>query len=158
MHYIGHNDYDPTIEDIYHTNIEIDGKYHKLEIPDTAGEDDYQNFLNEWISFADGFILVFGIDDYECLERMKNKYNRIRKLGKEKNPMILVGNMKNLQEKDRKVTIDKAQQFAKSLGIEYIEICSETGYNISEVFNNIAKKILKFKEKSIGKRKKCIIV
>ena len=89
---------------------------------------------------------------------MKNKYNRIRKLGKEKNPMILVGNMKNLQEKDRKVTIDKAQQFAKRLGIEYIEICSETGYNIPEVFKNIAKKILKFKEKSIEKRKKCIIV
>ena len=158
MHYIGHNDYDPTIEDMYHVNIEIDGKYHKLEIPDTAGEEDYQNLLNEWIRFADGFILVFGIDDYECLENMKGKYNRIRKLGKEKNPMILVGNMKNLQEKDRKVTIDKAQQFAKSLGIEYIEICSETGYNIPEVFNNIAKKILKFKEKSIGKRKKCIIV
>ena len=96
MHYIGHNDYDPTIEDMYHVNIEIDGKYHKLEIPDTAGEDDYQNFIDEWISFADGFILVFGIDDYECLERMKNKYNRIQKLGKEKNPMILVGNMKNL--------------------------------------------------------------
>ena len=90
MHYIGHNGYDPTIEDIYHTNIEIDGKYHKLEIPDTAGEEDYQNLLNEWIMFADGFILVFGIDDYECFENIKNKYNRIRKLGKEKNPMILV--------------------------------------------------------------------
>ena len=32
---------------------------------DTAGQDDYQAMLDSWINFADGFILVYAINDEE---------------------------------------------------------------------------------------------
>ena len=52
------SEHDTTIEDQYTIESEIDGKKCRLEILDTAGQDDYQSMLDTWIISADGFILV----------------------------------------------------------------------------------------------------
>ena len=41
----------------------IDDKLFKIEILDTAGEDDYPQMLDMWINFGEGFLLVFAIND-----------------------------------------------------------------------------------------------
>ena len=57
------------MEDSY--SIQIEGK--EFKILDTAGEEDYQNMLDPWISSAKGFILVYAINDTESLEDLKKK-------------------------------------------------------------------------------------
>ena len=52
-----------TIEDRYKTDKVIDNKPYKIEILDTAGEDDYQQMMDMWINFGEGFLLVFAIND-----------------------------------------------------------------------------------------------
>ena len=52
-------DHDTTIEDQYSIPTQIDGIECRLEILDTAGQDDYQSMLDTWINSADGFILVY---------------------------------------------------------------------------------------------------
>ena len=92
--------HDATIEDRYKTNITIKEKPYCIEILDTAGEDDYQNMMDMWINFGEGFLLVFAIDSKESFEILKSKRDRVLK-GKhnEPTPMILVGNKQDLADK-----------------------------------------------------------
>ena len=67
-------EHDTTIEDQYKINTTIDEHNSRLEILDTAGQDDYQSMLDTWINFAEGFVLVYSIDDRESFESLKDKY------------------------------------------------------------------------------------
>jgi small GTP-binding protein len=49
-------EHDTTIEDQYTLPIEIEGIQCKLEILDTAGQDDCQSMLDTWINSVDGVI------------------------------------------------------------------------------------------------------
>ena len=55
-------DHDPTVEDSYTTQIRtFTGEERQFKILDTAGEDDYQTMIDEWIKAANGFLLLFAI-------------------------------------------------------------------------------------------------
>ena len=103
------------------------------------------------------FLLVFDINDPESFELLENKHKRILK-GKHglQCPIILVGNKQDLGNK-RKISYCEGKQLADSLGIEYIETCSKLNVNCKEVFNNLSKKIIKYKAKNKSS-KNCIII
>ena len=48
--------------------------------------------LDQWISCASGFLLVFAINDMETFKALDSKFKRIQKNEAEKLPIILVGN------------------------------------------------------------------
>ena len=143
--------HDPTIEDRYKKNTTIGNKIYNIEILDTAGEDDYQNMMDMWINFGEGFLLVFAINDKESFSLLRSKRERILK-GKhgQKTPMLLVGNKQDL--KDRQVKFEEAKQLADLWDIEYIETSAKTNYNCQEAFEKLALKIAesKIKPKSGG--------
>ena len=151
--------HDPTIEDRFKACYNYEGKDYEIEILDTAGEEDYQNMLDMWISFADGFLLVFTIDNRESFEYLKTKRELILKSkNKKKFPMILVGNNQEL-EKERKVSYNEAKDLADSWEIEYLEASAKTKYNVKEVFEKLIQEIIAYKkEKEKNKNKKCIII
>ena len=150
INYEAPQEHDPTIEDRYKSNINIDGQDYEVEILDTAGEEDYQNMIDMWISFGDGFLLVFAINDRESFDLLKVKYQRVLK-GKHGNkcPMLLVGNKQDL-EKERKVSYNEAKGQADSWGIEYIETSAKTNFNCKEAFELLAKKITNLKVAETG--------
>ena len=151
-------EHDPTIEDRYKTNLNFEGKDYEIEILDTSGEDDYQNMLNMWISYGEGFMLIFSINDKETFEKVKIKRDRILQEKKGiKYTMILVGNKQDL-ENERKVSYNEAKELADSWGISYIETSAKTNFNCKEAFEILAKNIIKFKNelKKNKKKKKCI--
>ena len=47
------------------------GEERNFKILDTAGEDDFQKMIDEWIKVADGFLLVYAINDKESFEALK---------------------------------------------------------------------------------------
>ena len=117
------------MEDAYEINIETEecqGK--KFKILDTAGEEDYQNMLDQWISVASGFILVFAINDEETFKALKDKVKRIAKNDAGKLPIVLVGNKCDLQE-NREVTVQEAEDFATAIGAIYLETSALTDSN-----------------------------
>ena len=136
--------YDPTIEDRYKKEVKIENKTFNIEILDTAGEEDYQNMMDMWINFGEGFLLVFALNDKESFNLIRSKRDRILKgKKKKKTPMLLVGNKVDL--KDRQVKFDEAKQLADLWGIEYMETSAKTGKNCKEAFENLAKKIFEAK-------------
>ena len=110
--------------------------------------------MDMWISFGEGFLLVFAINDEESFQVIKSKYERVKK-GKhnEKVPIVLVGNKIDL-ENERKVTNDAAKKVAQEWGVDYIETSARTAFNCREAFEKIAEKILEVKS-SVDPDKKC---
>ena len=134
--------HDPTIEDNYKAMVEINNESIEIQIVDTAGEEDYQNMLDQWIDVADGFLLVFAINDKDTFNVLDEKYKRIEK-HKEKNvPIILVGNKCDL-ENERQVTKEEANQKATAWKAKYIETSALTDINknCKEPFIQCAKDI-----------------
>ena len=144
-------EHDPTIEDRYKSNLNIEGTNYEVEILDTAGEEDYQNMMDMWISFGEGFLLVFAINDKESFNLIKSKRDRILR-GKHgvKYPILLVGN-KNDLENERQVNYSEAKEMADKWGIEYIETSAKTNFNCKEAFEMLAQKIVQKKGKNSGK-------
>ena len=144
-------EHDATIEDRYKSNLNIEGTNYEVEILDTAGEEDYQNMMDMWISFGEGFLLVFAINDKESFNLIKLKHDRILK-GKHgvKCPILLVGNKQDL-ENERQVNYSEAKEMADKWGIEYIETSAKTNFNCKEAFEMLAQKIVQKKGKNSGK-------
>ena len=138
-------EHDPTVEDAY--SIEIDTEICKgkeFKILDTAGEEDYQNMLDQWISLASGFILVFSIVDRETFEALESKLKRIEKNDAMKLPIVLVGNKCDLKDQ-RTVSEQEAQEFAKKFGAVYYETSAlnDLNGNVKTVFQECGAMILK---------------
>ncbi len=103
--------------------------------------------MDSWIGFAEGFILVYSIDDRESFDVIKSKYDRIikNKAG-EKTPIILVGNKCDLVDK-RKVEIKELETTAKQWNVNFLEVSALEKINVKETFLVVAKELLVKKAK-----------
>jgi GTPase SAR1 family protein len=110
--------------------------------------------MDMWISFGEGFLLVFAINDHDSFEILKGKHDRVMK-GKHgvKCPILLVGNKQDL-DNERQVTMKEAKDLADQWNIEYIETSAKTNFNCKEAFEKLAGKIVEMKKKN-GDDKPC---
>lgn len=139
-------EHDATIEDRYTSVESIDGINTTIEILDTAGEEDYQNLLDMWINYAEGFLLVFAINDKESFNALKGKYDRIMKVKGNNCPIILVGNKCDL-ESAREVEEAEAKELAQSWNCEYVETSALKEINCKTPFISLSSKLVKEKKK-----------
>jgi small GTP-binding protein len=116
--------HDPTIEDKYKTVVEINGTTCEIDILDTAGQDDYQNLLDSWINFAQGFLLVFAVNDKESIVRLEKLRERILKIKRNNVPIVIVGNKCDLVD-ERIISESEANELAKLWGATYVETSAE---------------------------------
>ena len=155
-------EHDTTIEDAYSIPAKIDDIQCQLEILDTAGQDDYQTMLDTWINSADGFILVYSIDNKESFESTKTRYDRIMKLKVDQKVAItVVGNKCDLEE-NRQVTREEVETYCNDNKISFLEASALKTINIKEAFLSVARGLLKiqFPEKykngdNTGGKKRC---
>ena len=156
-------EHDTTIEDSYSIPAKIDDIQCQLEILDTAGQDDYQTMLDTWINSADGFVLVYSIDNKDSFESIKTRYERILKLKEgQKASVIVVGNKCDLEDK-RQVSKDEVEKYCKSNNISFLEASALNTINVKETFLCIARGLLqinfpdKYSKKGDagGNNKKC---
>ena len=155
INYNAPQEHDPTIEDRYKSKTTIENQEYDIEILDTAGEEDYQNMMDMWINFGEGFLLVFAINDSESFKILSKKRDRIlkTKLG-EHCPIMLVGNKQDL-DNERQVEFAEAKALADSWGVEYIETSAKTNFNCKEAFEQLAVKIVRYKKSKIPQKKCC---
>lgn len=126
--------YDPTIEDSYRKQVEIDQQALVLDILDTAGQDEYSALRDQYTKTGDGFVLVFGLNRAETLQRMNAFYIQIKRSTQMRRPpVLLVGNKSDLAE-ERQVKREDALHIAKNVILaEYLETSAKTGANIQNV-------------------------
>lgn len=54
-------EYDPTIEDSYRKQIEVDGEACVIDILDTAGQEEYSAMRDIYMRAGEGFIICYDI-------------------------------------------------------------------------------------------------
>jgi Ras-related protein Rap-2C len=60
--------YDPTIEDFYRKEIEVDGAPSVLEILDTAGTEQFSSMRDLYIKNGQGFVVVYSITSLQTFQ------------------------------------------------------------------------------------------
>ena len=135
-------EHDTTIEDSYSIPAKIDDIQCQLEILDTAGQDDYQTMLDTWINSADGFILVYSIDNKESFESTKTRYDRIIRLKEgQKVSIIVVGNKCDLEDK-RQVSKEEVEKYCNEMNINFLEASALNTINVKESFLTVSRGLL----------------
>lgn len=126
-------EYDPTVEDAYKKEHQIDGKEITVEIIDTAGQEEYTSGLQDkFIRGGEGFILVYSITSRSSLQRVKDIRNKIAwTKDSEDVAMILVGNKTDLV-KERQVPTLEGKEVAHEFGCPFLETSAKTGENVAE--------------------------
>eukprot|EP01098_Paradermamoeba_levis_P014367 TRINITY_DN6830_c0_g1_i2.p1 TRINITY_DN6830_c0_g1~~TRINITY_DN6830_c0_g1_i2.p1 ORF type:complete len:175 (-),score=36.41 TRINITY_DN6830_c0_g1_i2:93-617(-) len=128
--------YDPTIEDSYRRQAEVDDEVVMLEILDTAGQEEFSCLRDQYYRHGRGFIVAYSITDRGSFEEVVAIRSRIlRTKDAEKVPMILVGNKRDLEEEGlRVVPRAEGEELAKSFGCPFLETSAKTRENVDETF------------------------
>ena len=131
--------------DYYIDDKIIDGVKYKFKIFDTAGQERYKSIAGSTIKLADGFIIVFSIDNKKSFEQVQYWINRVEEeVDLSKKPLILVGNKIDLE---RVVSKDDVDNFIKSKFLKYLETSAKTGSNIREIFDTLYNDIFQLNSK-----------
>lgn len=126
----------------------FDNKMYKFKIFDTAGQERYTSISTNTIQLADGFFLVFAVDN-------KNSFNRItfwmqnieEKVQINHKVIIIIGNKIDVQGDKRVVSNEEALQFAKKYKLKYLETSAKTGFRVKEAFKTLYKDIYELNKK-----------
>ncbi|KOS22358.1 Ras-related protein Rap-1 [Escovopsis weberi] len=141
--------YDPTIEDSYRTQLQVDGRQVVLEIFDTAGTEQFVAMRDLYMKTGQGFLLVFSITSQSSLVELAGLREEILRIKDDQNvPMVIVGNKADLEETR---VIPRAKGFAISQrwGAPYYEASARTRTNVDEVFVDLCRQMLR-KEDEAG--------
>lgn len=139
--------YDPTIEDFYRKEIDVDGLPAVLEILDTAGTEQFASMRDLYIKNGQGFLLVYSIINQQTfidVQPLKDQIQRVK--GAVVSPIILVGNKCDM-EAERGVTTRDGGVLANEWGCPFFETSAKTNYNVHETFAEIVRQICKKKTK-----------
>ncbi|KAJ3588494.1 hypothetical protein NHX12_012086 [Muraenolepis orangiensis] len=133
--------YDPTIEDFYRKEIEVDSSPSVLEILDTAGTEQFASMRDLYIKNGQGFILVYSLvnqQSFQDIRPMRDQIVRVKRF--EKVPLILVGNKVDL-ESEREVAGSDGRALAQEWGCPFIETSAKSKTMVDELFAEIVRQM-----------------
>lgn len=140
-------EYDPTIEDSYRKQVNIDGTVALLDILDTAGQEEFASMQDQWIREGQGFLLVYTITSKSSFEDMKNFHRSIlRSKDMDKVPLVIAGNkcdLKDPSDKDQ-VPFSTAQALAEAWQCPIFETSAKEKINNETCFYEVVREIRKF--------------
>ena len=146
--------YDPTIEDSYRKQIEIDGRACDLEILDTAGVAQFTAMRELYIKSGKGFLLVYSVTDENSLQELLALREQVLRIkDSESVPMVLIGNKCDLDD-DRVISIDDGMNVSQQWGlVPFYETSAMYKTNVDEAFIDVVRQVMR-KEAQVSAEKK----
>jgi GTPase KRas protein len=156
--------YDPTIEDSYRKQVQIDGQSCMLEVLDTAGQEEYTALRDQWIRDGEGFVLVYSISSRASFARIEKFHKQIQRVKESSQsgspsypgsplsatsmgsgsfgpaPVMLVGN-KCDRITEREVSTQEGYSLAKELGCDFVEASAKNCVNVERAFFDVVRQI-----------------
>lgn len=155
--------YDPTIEDSYRKQVQIDGQSCMLEVLDTAGQEEYTALRDQWIRDGEGFVLVYSISSRASFSRIQKFYHQIQRVKESSGysssptypgsplsatstgsgsfgpaPVMLVGN-KCDRVTEREVSTQEGQSLARQLNCKFVEASAKNCINVERAFYDVVR-------------------
>ncbi|KAI8350859.1 putative rab-2,4,14 [Blakeslea trispora] len=119
-----------------------DGKQIKLQIWDTAGQESFRSITQSYYRGAAGALLVYDISRRETFEHVSTWLADIRTHANPHTTIVLVGNKSDLDDRQRQVTYEEGEAFARENGIPlFIETSAKSAENVEHVFAQTAENV-----------------
>ncbi|KAK5584340.1 hypothetical protein RB653_005949 [Dictyostelium firmibasis] len=158
-------EYDPTIENSYRKQVNIDEEVYMLDILDTAGQEEYSAMRDQYIRSGRGFLIVYSIisrPSFEAVTTFREQILRVKDLSTY--PIVIIGNKADLPDKDRKVPPMEGKELAKSFGAPFLETSAKSRVNVEEAFFTLVREIKRWNQNPQNeemlppKKRGCIIL
>jgi GTPase KRas len=161
--------YDPTIEDSYRKQVQIDGQSCMLEVLDTAGQEEYTALRDQWIRDGEGFVLVYSISSRQSFARIERFHRQIQRVKESSQsgspsypgsplsasslgsgsfgpaPVMLVGN-KCDRVTEREVSTQEGRALATELGCDFVEASAKNCVNVEKAFYDVVRQLRRQKQ------------
>ena len=125
-------------------NIEINNKIYRVQIWDTAGQENFRSITRAYYKNSVCAFVVYDISNRESFDNAQNWIEDCKTQSPKTIFLVLVGNKCDL-ESSRQVNYDEGMQLANNYKMLFYETSAKTGLNINEIFNksveSIAEKI-----------------
>ncbi|XP_028273567.1 rho-related GTP-binding protein RhoF [Parambassis ranga] len=164
--------YAPSVFEKYVTTISLGGKEIKLNLYDTAGQDDYDRLRPLSYQEANLILVCFDVTNPTSFENVHIKWFPEVKHFCPNTPVILIGCKTDLR-KDKEcarklrannlapITYIQGEETRQQMNAElYLECSAKYQENVEDIFREATKKALAFirKQKNHKRKKKCVIL
>lgn len=136
-------EYDPTIENTYRKQMDVDGVVCMLDILDTAGQEEYSAMRDQYIRAGEGFLLVCSLISIGTFQELDDLRDRILMVkDTDAFPMVVCGNKCDLEDQ-REVTIEQIDNIGKTFGCPTFLTSAKQRVNVDECFAGVVREIRK---------------
>jgi len=154
--------HDPTIEDSYQKYRSVEGKPCRLDIVDTAGQEEFKQMRFQYMRQSDGFMLVYSVTDRNSFDKLGDFWDDLLKTkgGKDKVIVCLCGNKCDMED-SRVVKREEGKERADSYGAVFLETSAKSNTNVSEAFDTLVRTMRERKvaaEPAAKKKSTCVIL
>ena len=116
----------------------------KLQIWDTCGQEMYRSLIQGFYRNTTATILVFSKTNRSSFDNLGMWIKDIKNNTEQDMPIFLVGNKCDEEKKKVEVNKEEAEEFSKQYNLKYFcESSAKTGYNINQIFEEVAKVVYK---------------
>lgn len=113
----------------------------RMFVWDTAGQERFRQIARMYYRDSNGALVCYDITNSESFDACRFWIKDIERHAPVNIQKVLVGLKSDLQYVCREVEYSKAEQFAKDNGMKFYEVSSKTGYNVEELFIQMASEI-----------------
>ncbi len=128
--------------------VDIDGKKIKVQIWDTAGQENFRSITRSYYKTAVAAVVVYDITCKKSFERVTNWLSELKDNAHHNVAIALVGNKLDL-EKNREVSYQDGYNFAKANKLRFTETCAFELVTIEPLFKSMAEETLQKIQKGI---------
>eukprot|EP01080_Neovahlkampfia_damariscottae_P005099 gene5099-8698_t len=133
--------YDVTIGVEFGTrSIELSNQKIKLQIWDTAGQENFKSITRSYYRGSAGALLVYDITRRDTFQNVKNWLEDAQQYSAKTMITTLIGNKSDL-EKLRAVSYEEGENFAKKHGMQFVECSAKSSTNVDQAFKSTAIRI-----------------
>eukprot|EP01112_Ceratiomyxa_fruticulosa_P012633 TRINITY_DN3508_c0_g1_i1.p1 TRINITY_DN3508_c0_g1~~TRINITY_DN3508_c0_g1_i1.p1 ORF type:complete len:204 (+),score=21.19 TRINITY_DN3508_c0_g1_i1:133-744(+) len=134
-------DYDPTLEDSYRKQVNVDGEECLLDIFDTTGVEDFSAVRDQYIQLGEGFLCIYSVTYSTSFKEVMPLYEHILMVKDvERVPIVLVGNKTDLVDQ-REISTDHGKKLASVIGCKFFETSAKKRINVLEAFHELVREV-----------------
>jgi Ras-related protein Rab-2A len=126
--------------------IDIEGQPTKIQIWDTAGQENFRSITRSYYRGAAGALIVYDISRRETFDHVARWLEEVKQHSDRKTIMALIGNKSDLV---RRVTYDEGARFAKENGLLFVETSARSDDKVDEAFCMTAREIYRNIQKGV---------
>ena len=136
--------YSPTVGFEFLTfNVKVEDQNIKLQIWDTCGQEVYRSLISSFYRSASLAIIVYSIDNEESFINIEKWLNDVKSQSNPDVKIFIIGNKADLEDK-REVTKEAGEKFFHEHKLSFFtETSAKTGFNVQNVFIEVAKELYK---------------